>query len=310
MKTNNLILGGGVSGLICLHYIKDSVLFEAGKDLAKDFLNDDFPKYIHNTKLTRELCDEIGVVPKLKKFKVGILFDGGIVDFFDLDMDTLMRIDIYNAYCDKKYGKLVKNKMNGFLTRNYSEEYIDNKKEIISKILDIYRERIYLEYRANEINLDKKQIWFNEDLFMDRVGKIEYENLISTIPINMFMKKARLDYKAKNKTLKLFILKCEKHKLSDYNFIYVADKNYDFHRIVINDDSIIFERNENQETCIDCLRFINENEIEFGDYNFKEFTFPICKAPEIKGVEFVGRFSTGDYSQKLDEVIKDARQIG
>jgi len=308
MKTKNLILGGGISGLICLHYIKHSELYEATKFLAKDFLNDTFPKYIHNNEITRELFKEIGVEPQLKKFKVGILFDGSIIDFFDLDIDVQMRKDIYESYCQKKYGEIVENKMNGFFSRKYSEEYISNKQQLIDKLFSFYKDRIHLERSAFIIDTSKREVQF-EKFLCPELEIVEYENLISTIPTQVFLSKSGIEHKYKTKTLELFVTKCAGNTLKDYNFIYVADKNYCFHRVTMNDQMVIFENSEGASDHSSCLKFLKENKIQYEDYSYKKFSFPICKKLEVDNVTFIGRFSTGDYSQKIEEVVEDARQI-
>jgi len=309
MEAKNLILGGGISGLICLHYIKDSVMFEANSTLAKDFLDTSFPKYIHKSDLTMSLCEELGVIPKLKEFKIGILFEEDILDFFDQSMDEEKKSNIYIKYCGKKYKKYVEGKMNGFLNKNHSREYIENKKEIIDRMSEAYKDRIFLDCRANEINLKTKRIRFNGDLFA-KIFNAYYENLISTIPISVFMHRASLDGKIRKKTFEVATFHCIDHKLKNYNFVYVVDSKYDFNRIAIDGDFIIFERNESESDFSDCLKFLEEEKIEYGEFSFKKFSFSTCKTLEVPNVRFIGRFSTGNYTQKIDEVINEARQIG
>jgi len=309
MESKNIILGGGISGLICLHYIKDSILFEAAMTLARDFLDTSFPKYIHKSTLTAEFCDEIGIVPKFKKFKVGIFFEGKILDFFDKNIESEIRTDIYIRYCGKKYGKYVEDKMNGFLTHKYSEEYIENKVEIINRIHELYEDRIFLDCRVNTINLKTKRIGLNGDLF-PKTFNAYYENLVSTIPIDVFVSRSNLDDKIEKKTFEIASFICHNNSLKEYNFIYVVDKNYDFNRIAIDGDNIIFERNERDKDLTDCPNFLNHMKIEHSALSFEKFSFSVCKTLNIENVKFIGRFSTGNYTQKIDEVIADARQTG
>ena len=315
---NNVILGGGISGLIGLHYIKDSILFEAQDSLAKDFLDNVFPKFIHYNDRTESLFEELDLNVKVERFNVGIYEDGKIYDFFNDGFPEEKRQDVYNKYCLKKYGKIVEGKMNGYLSGNFERNYIENKFDLINKIKDTYSDRIALNHRVDKIDTKNKEVYFNNDLFL-KTNDVSYDKLISTIPLNFFSRLADAKFTFKDIHLKLASVLIEDdnklESLDDWNFIYVTDDYYDFHRIIINKGKgcIIYEFNNDVQDMSQCVEFTKKFYSNVGAYSFREFKFNVLKDNKteiyIPDVYFLGRFSTGNYAVKIEEVVDGARSV-
>jgi hypothetical protein len=313
-----MILGGGISGLIALHYIKDSVLFEASNDIAKDFLDNVFPKFIHYNAKTESLFEELDLKVKIKKFRVGIYENGMIYDFFDDTFKKEKRIEVYNKYCMKKYGKIVEDKMNGYLSGNFERDYIENKFELVDAIKNKYSDRIVFNHRVDKIDLESKTVYFNNDLFSDSFD-VKYDKLISTLPVDIFSRVSRSKFTYNFVELKMatvFVGENSKLKyLDSWDFIYVTDGQYPFHRIIINkaNNCLIFEFSDMIKDISECVNFAKYFYTEVGAYSFRDFKFAVLKDNKteiyIPDVYFIGRFSTGNYAVKIQEVIDGAKSI-
>jgi hypothetical protein len=303
--SKTIILGGGISGLVALNYTPGAVLYERNKLPAIDLTDDTFPKYIHSNFDTVAFCSDIGVVPKIVPFKIGIYYRRKIHDFFTPVLTQEECYSLYGEYCVKKYGKLEVDKMNGFISGRREECYISNKNEIVEKLFKKNHERIHLDSKVTEINTRKKYIVVN--------GEQEgYDNLISTLPIHIFSELSSVQCPVDFMNLKCVLIEAEmKSDISQYNFIYVVDEHYRFSRVNLSLDKqrYVFEFPTTHTDENDCYQFCDEFKVKPTDHSFmKGYSFPRLLSPiVIDYVRFVGRFAVGDYTMKTEDVIKEFR---
>jgi hypothetical protein len=301
-----IIIGGGISGLLALHYNKDAVLFEASNSIATDFLNDLFPKYIHCKQNILELYEELKIIPQKEEFKIKVYYKSDEIDFFSNNLTDLQKAIIYEDYCNKKYEKIKENKMNGFVSGNNEKFYIKNKKELIKKLHRENMKRIFLKYKAINIDLKSKLIHF------DRGKTFSYDTLISTIPIDIFSRLTCSDVNISELNLSLVccILKNRRHEFFNRDFIYVPDLNYTFHRINVCKEKrmITFELCNDTSCSFDIYAFLHEKNLEYKKIFEIDYKIPyVNQEVKIDGVKFLGRFATGDYEIQVSDILEELR---
>jgi hypothetical protein len=237
-------------------------------------------------------------------FVIKIIYKGGDFDFFENSIPFKQQVLLYGDYCFKKYGKVKSNKMNGFISGNYERYYIRNKKDLVNKLYSTNKKRIFLGKAVTKIDLKNHEIMFQNN------GAISYDSLISTIPIDVFNKISGTDIKIDQLKLNLIccIVKNHNHKFFENNFVYVPDTNYTFHRINVckSRKMLVFELCDDARCSFDVFSFLGSRGLKIQKIDGTSFTFPfVTDDIAIDGVKFLGRFATGDYEVKIDNVIKE-----
>ena len=199
------------------------------------------------------------------------------------------------------------NKMNGFISNRHERFYIQNKKDFIYKLYKKNRRRISLKHKAINIDLNSHEIKFENG------KKIIYDKLISTIPIDVFslISGRGINIDEVKANLICCISKSRRHWFFENDFYYVPDFNYTFHSINVcrNKKMLIFEFCDDLGCTFDLYSFLGIVKMRIAKIFEKIFTFPIVKEPlKIEGVKFLGRFGTGDYETKVDDVIKEVEK--
>lgn len=310
---DNVILGAGISGVIASLYLKNSLIFEKRDFIAIDILDDSMPKYFHYNEEVKRFCEHIHFIPELEKFKVGIFYKREYIDFYNKNTSIDYRRDIYRRYISKKYSIDIdsadidryRNKMNSYL-KNSTIEYISNKAELINHCNRMIKDKLYLNHEVNRIDVINKELEFTNGL------KFSYNNLISTIPISTFLKLSgvNIDIDKKELVNAIFVIVQAPKKILEYNFIYIIDEHYRFHRVNISNDKkcISFEFN-NFIDSYDCMQFLDYNKIE-AFFDMTNILKIDCidsetrKKLKFDNVEFLGRFAQGDYNIKVEDVIR------
>ena len=301
MKT--LILGCGITGLIASHLIKDSLVFEASDKPCKDFTNETFPKYLEMCPQIDELFKSVNLTPKVAPFNVDILHEGLFYKFHD---QMAPKKEIYETYCLKKYGGAREGKMNSYMETTGKTYYYTNRDALLALLYEANKHKILLSSVVKRCDLLQRSIELS-------TGKIyEYKTLLSTLPVTLFGYLSGETIERENLCLKTIETTLStKAPLAD--FIYVNDDKYSFHRVTKSLDSkkLSFEFAPNARDNEDEIQFINRYMItEIQDRVVKEHVFPICKEkPKVDGVEFIGRFATGNYHTKVEDTIDDINKI-
>ena len=302
-----IILGGGVSGLIASHFVKDSFLFEATDRVAMDFLDGLFPKYIHCSKIVEDLFSELNLKIHKEMFNIKILYKNVEYDFFNPLLNGAEKNFLYIDYCMKKYGRLKENKMNGFLSGKYERFFIKNKIEFIKKLYKENKKRILLHHKIVEIDLDSHQVHF------ENKKVIQYDNMITTIPIDVFSLISRKFIEVEEMRVNLICcsVKNRRHPFMKNDFAYVPDSNYTFHRVNVcqNKKYLVFELCDDLGCQFDVFSFLGKRKIPASNITERSFMFPVVKdINQIQNVKFLGRFATGDYETKIEDTIKEMQE--
>lgn len=313
MKTKNLIIGAGISGLTLANYLDDYLIIEKESEVGgycrtikkKDFVWDYAGHFFHfkteefkNKFLNVIPKDEIVVQDKCTK----ILYKDNLVDypfqtnihqlekeeFIDClyDLFTKEEKDNYDNFLDMLYGKFGKSIVEKFL-KPYNEKlyaidlanldvdamgrffpYAD--KEAIIKNMKNSTNNSYNNnflYPKNgagsfikvlEDNLNKEKILLNtyvkeideenKYVLLSNGEKVEYENLINTIPLNKFLELTKDDDEllgelSYNKVLVFNLGFNKKSSFYKEHWIYIPSKDCNYYRIgfydnILNQDKL------------------------------------------------------------------------
>lgn len=309
-KTKKLILGAGISGLFIADSLKECMVVERNSSPALDFLDNTFPKYLHSSEYLNERFKGC----RQKKFKIHIFYNEKFFNFFD---PCSLQQDIYESYCLKKYGKIVLNKMNGYLSKTYSKYYIEDKKDIVADLFFENIHKLLMHTNIDKIDL-KKRIVQCHSHFDDDI-KIKYETLINTLPIKVFNDLCGIKCEYDQKFFYLLDVDLKKEYIFDqFDFCYVADKNYNFHRINYDNDKhrLVFELDKNSFDFTHAFEFLSRFNIGYEDiktYSFYDRNFFVPKdnlhEKNLKNVYMIGRFAQSNYQIKVEDVIRDARRM-
>jgi hypothetical protein len=301
---NNIILGGGIAGLFALNIVPESTLIEGTDKLAADFIDNTFPKYIHDTPEVQPFAEGI----KREDFDIAILYDGYFINFFD-NTSLEKKVEVLEAYCIKKYGDYAANtlldKMNGYASGKYMRQFVGDKNELIKRLVG-KKHNVELLRRITFIDTVNKSV-------VTDTKEFHYDNLISTLPVNVFASLSHIKIKVKPLNIAVIRVKYEGEFGICKHFIYAVDEGYHFHRINVNRDTseLIFEMDIGHEDDIrTCFDFMSIYNIKHGKFKFQKYKLPVTdELPEIENVYFLGRSAVGDYSIKIEDIIKHARQI-
>jgi len=300
----NVIIGGGISGLLALNIIPDSMLLESSGELAKDLYDMTFPKYVHDTTEIAEFAKGL----KREKFDIMIMNEGYFMNFFN-NTRKEQQFQIFQAYRLKKYGQSLipvsLDKMNGYLSGKRANKFIADKEGLV-KNLCTQGLRIETNNEVSLIDLENKSLKANGTTYF-------YDNLISTIPISTFSKLSGLHLDIRFITIPVIRVSIESKFDICKHFIYSVDFSYHFHRINVNEsmNELVFEMDtKHQDDVRTCLDFLVDYKIKYGAINKQTYKFPVVdKFPILDNTYFLGRLAEGNYSIKIEDVIKHARQI-
>jgi len=313
MKTKNLIIGGGISGLTLANYLDDYLIIEKENEVGgycrtikrKDFIWDYAGHFFHfkTEEFKKKFLD---VIPKediiVQDKCTKILYKNKLIDypfqtnihqlekeeFIDClyDLFTKEEKDRYDNFLDMLYGKFGKSIVEKFL-KPYNEKlyavdltsldvdamgrffpYAD-KEAIIKNMRNSFNSSynnnfLYPKNGAGsfisvlENNLDKNKIILNtyvetideENKFvmLSNGEKVEYENLINTIPLNKFLEiteddNGLLNELSYNKVLVFNLGFNKKSKLTNEHWLYIPSKDCNYYRIgfydnILNQDKL------------------------------------------------------------------------
>lgn len=228
-KTNTIVVGGGISGLIAGKMLEnkggDFLILERSEQLA--------PLYLHY------LHSDVGSLLNVKTKKVDVVKNV----LWNNEFILVPNIEMMNAYSANTTGKITPNSLK-FFDGKIDAGYIPlgGMETLQEKLLEqIPNEKILLEKEVVAIGKDgnKKFIKLSDEHL------IEYENVISTIPLPFMLTFCGIGY---NKELfKVEPLHMLDIKLSDivhqelYQIVYIPNCDFGFSRFSILGDRIVAE---------------------------------------------------------------------
>ena len=289
------ILGGGISGLIYAYYNRYYIVSDSiGGQMSSAFSLG--PRYLHHTDNSLNFLKELNIDYSTEEVKVGFLSDEGWVE----DPDNSFREKYFLKSRNLKklnsvYDSTVMNS-NKRKFKILSVDFNDLIEELINKV----KSRI-INGRVVRINCEKK--FFDiENINDDRIDRLYYDELVSTIPLNIFCDISNeCNYDLKSYSMTYVLVDKSFYDLKDYNFVYDIRMNVRSHRMTLDPSGIV----------LDLFGSISEKELKKLYKNYISSTIipnaQIISRDDLKlnlkSVKFIGRYGTWNRSWKIDKVL-------
>jgi len=167
------VIGGGLAGLIFMHYNSDYILIEGREDKE---ISVPLPQYIYDDESTRELLTELGINFEKRTVHVGIYFVNGWVPPAD---------EIRALYYEKTRGETIEDFPPYTMSMGKTE--FDILDVSIQDLREVLRNRIIgriIHEDVVSIDFEQKYLWTTDYLS----GATPYEKVVSTIPAPIFLK--------------------------------------------------------------------------------------------------------------------------
>lgn len=296
----DIVLGGGISGLIWAHYNSDCFILtdQIGGQMLNYF--DLGPRYLHyKQQIIDSFLRDLNVPLKLSTIRIGYIDDSGYIQN--------PGEEFRKKYFMKSRGQ---NTLQGFdptvLNSNIKEFQVCNIdfKDLIDKLYDKLEKRIYMG-KVTHINLNNSIITTDNNLIL------KYKNLISTIPLNVFAKVANLDIKLQAFDMAYCLLSNNFFDLKKFDYVYDVRSSTVFHRMTKCRHGIVCDvlgtKIEDFKNQVLPKYFTSSNEqaivyLKNSQIISLEKDFELQNYP----VKFVGRYSAWNRRWKTETVIEEA----
>lgn len=292
-ENKSIILGGGISGLLEAYFNPDAILIsdQIGGQLKSNFQLG--PKYLHVDEISKQFFKELNIVPPIRKIKIGF--------FYDDDIHSENTEENRKRYF-KKTRSLSSEPYVSSMSGNLSE--FDSFDIDLEKIIDILKNRIKNQIvleKITKINLNKKEI-------ITEKNKYKYNDLISTIPLNVFLFLSNNSEIAKHfvSSPTTFIFSkslehCPFQNFQSFDYVYVSEPNFDFHRITKVPNGVVFEYNS------DTIKTLKTEEdrviMKVGQLIQNDVKI------EIENVKFSGRYGSWKHNIKINNLLKQLYEL-
>jgi hypothetical protein len=294
---NNVILGAGIAGLIWAYYHKDYYILsdQIGGQMMSYF--DLGPRYLHNKyEGIPTFLKSLDIPIKIRTIKVGYIDDSGWVENPSLTFRQ--------QYYMKSRGV---DNLSGFdstvLNTNIKEFNVCDVdfKELINKLFEILSSRIYA-MRVDSIDLKERLI-----VCSDSGYRTKFDNLVSTIPLNIFCHISGLNKKLEAMSMVYCLMSDTFFDLKDFDFVYDNRATTSFHRMTKCIQGVVCDLLENKKQ-----EFIDStsskpalaiNVVKNSQIISLEKDFEL----EDKTIKFVGRYGTWNRKHKTETIIEQAQ---
>lgn len=283
------ILGGGIAGLLYAFYDPEYTIItdRIGGQFSSDFQLG--PKYLHVDEYTKKLFSDLKIEPSIKKIKIGFFYDG------DIHKENTEHNRIkYFQKTRNVFSEPYKSVMSASKTE--FDSYDIDVEELVKTLAKNKNIKIILEKISN-IDLKSKEIKTVKEMYI-------FEELVSTIPMTVFLfltgapEFAKL-YQSYPTTFILGNQKdCPFEDFKDFDYVYVSEKEYPYHRITKTKEGIVFE--------------FKGEQVEKMETEKKRVIMPVgqlIQNDDIKmkfdNVKFFGRYATWKHSIKTNELLKE-----
>lgn len=290
---NKVILGGGIAGLLQAYFNPDAVIITdqiGGQFSAKFQLG---PKYLHVDDSTKRFFEEIDIKPDIKKIKIGFFYDGHI-----------------HSENTEENRKRYFEKTRGSSTEPYKSVMSANKTEFdsfdigVDDLIKIIKTKI-----DNKVILEKIEgIDLKNKEILTKSGNLKYEQLISTIPMNTFLFLCDKSNIAKSfqsyPTTFIFsetLEHCPFNDFENYDYIYVSEPQFDFHRITKVPGGVVFEYKGNNIKSLECEK--DRVEMKVGQLVQNDINI------DFKYVKFFGRYANWRHNVLVNDLLKQLYEI-
>ena len=283
-QKQKIILGGGIAGLIQAYFNPEAIIItdQIGGQFSSKFQLG--PKYLHVDDNSIRFFEELGVNPSVKKIKIGFHYDGKL-NSDNTEENRKRYFEKTRGGSDEPYKSVMSANKTEFNSFDVGVEEIINilKKKVNNKVI--------ME-RVTGIDIRKKKV-------LTASGEIEYEELITTIPRNIFLflcGKPELAKQFVSYPTTFVLCSPDFYEFDDFDYIYVSESQYTYHRITKTDKGPVFEYKG-----VDIPRLLNE--IDRVEMKVGQLVHNDIKI-DFKYVEFFGRYSCWDHSLLTNSLIK------
>lgn len=291
-EERNIIIGGGISGLIYAYYNPSYLLIsdKLGGQLKSKFQTG--PKYIHCDEYSEKFFNDLGLYLPKRKIKVGYWYDNALHDV-NTDENKKTYFEKTRGETSTPYSSVMSSNKNEF------ECYDIDMNIVINHIIGLLQNTIYLE-KINKIDIVNKHLEINNNI-------IKFDNIVSTIPKNIFLMLS--DNKDKAEKYKsfptTFVLKkdtkdCPFDVFKEYDYVYVSEKKYPFHRITKTKEGVVYEyKGDNIEKS---YNEVDREILKVGQLIQNE------EKIEFNNVTFFGRYGKWKHNILINDLIKEIKK--
>ena len=293
IEKENLIIGGGVAGLIFAFYNPSYCILteNIGGQISSTFQLG--PRFLHRTEKIEQFVKDLGIESKIRKIKVGFYYDG--------------KINPHNTEENrKKY--LEKTRRNSEMKTSVMSggleefEALDlNFDEIVSIISSRINERILID-KITKIDLKEKKVFSNDNIY-------NFKNLVVAISKSIFCK--LIGEKEESKKFQYYpttfirskrmphLVKHIEKDFKNYDYVYFSEPDLEFHRISKIGD---------KEYCIE----IKGENLPYQEFEEERITTRIGQIIEREDtitypdfVDFIGRYGRWEHKIKINELVEE-----
>lgn len=283
-KGNRIILGGGVAGLLQAYFNHDAIIIsdQIGGQFSSKFQLG--PKYLHVDEASKRFFKEMNVEPDIKKIKIGFYYDGAL-----------------HSENTEENRKRYFEKTRSSSSEPYLSAMTANKTEFdsfdidVDALIEILRTKINNEIileRVTKIDLKNKKI-------STISREIEYSNLISTIPMNVFLFLCGKPNLAKQFQAypTTFILTDRQHSFQDFDYVYFSEQYFPFHRVTKIPKGYVFEYkgDDIHKTSFEKDRVV----MKVGQLVQNDIKI------DFECVKFFGRYAEWKHHIKVNDLLKE-----
>lgn len=290
----NVILGGGISGLIYSFYHKDHFIItdQVGGQMNSEF--DIGPRYLHyKSEKIRDFLQSLSMSAETSMIKVGFLDDTGWIK----DPDISFR---QKYYMKSRRASDLSGFDSSVMNTNLKEFEVLNVdfKRIVFELFDRISNRIY-HGEAKKIDLEKRE------LKVDVCGKLlitAFDKLVSTIPLNVFSKLSNLNLDLKAFDMTYCLVPNSFFDMEKFDFVYDCRSTTQYHRLTKCKQGIVLDFFGNKKPAnvdFNNSKTFKNNQIISLDKDFEL---------KDKSIKFLGRFATWNRRWKTETVIEEAQK--
>jgi hypothetical protein len=309
MKSENLIMGCGPSGLVSLFYLNDFIAVDNNPlgELSQKYQLG--PRLLQKNSLVLRFIEDVleksgsNFIIKTESAKIGYQYNEFENDIHDYATEQFK----------KQYSKITRNKIQyekSFLSdsKNSIENYVlydgenkidDSYKTVFELVYSLVRDRVINSKVVNIQRLDENLL-----VTFENTESHSFKNIISTIPFPRLLSIFKLSEEKYETTKKNFYIcsydnEHERNISKRYSYVYSINKKYT--RKTYLKDYIVYET----------IKKINSKQIDKNKIIFSVLDLPIqiknsSNINKFNGMTLIGRYAQWNHAIKLQDVIKKA----
>jgi hypothetical protein len=298
----NFILGSGISGIILKLLDKDNKYTLIGNNVGGQLSSSTpfilGPRILKHTFESEKFVNSVSLKNEKKLYKVGYYYNNQLHD----QPTIKTQLEYFHKTRGNKE-KLEHSSMNngessffGYDLSTYDVNFL------YRRILSEKRKIVNIQ----SIDLKNKILKFHDDEYD---YKYSFESLINTLPLNVFYKLCNINKKTiYEKVIFYKILKSFLYiNIKDFDFVYVPEEQYCFHRITNLDDKYYcvevkesnnykFDTEYVDKFILNDGILIDDSEIDLND--FKRYNIKFC-----------GRYAQALHNVRIHDIIKIAKDV-